>query len=89
MFIEWYKHWIPFRTHVSKVCPQRAAAETKTKGGLLIPEKAQAKGLEAMVMAVGPGRRAEGGATVPIAVAVGDKVNYSRLTVNLAFRLEI
>ena len=67
-----------------KSTPQRAAAETKTKGGLLIPEKAQNKGLEAVVMAVGPGRRAEGGATVPIAVAVGDKVSPAA-TVNLTF----
>lgn len=40
----------------------------------MIPEKAQNKGLEAVVMAVGPGRRADSGATVPLAVAVGDKV---------------
>ena len=55
---------------------QRAAAETKTKGGLLIPEKAQAKQLEALVVAVGPGARADTGATIPMSVAVGDKVKY-------------
>ena len=38
---------------------QRLAAETKTKGGVLIPEKSQAKVLEATVVAVGPGRRAD------------------------------
>ena len=53
---------------------QRAAAETKTKGGLLIPEKAQAKTNEAVVVAVGPGARTEAGQTVPMSVAVGDKV---------------
>ena len=31
------------------------AAETKTKGGVLIPEKAQGKVLTATVRAVGPG----------------------------------
>ena len=36
---------------------QRIAAETKSKGGILIPEKAQAKGLEGTVVAVGPGAR--------------------------------
>ena len=36
---------------------QRVAAETKSKGGILIPEKGQKKGLEATVMAVGPGLR--------------------------------
>ena len=53
---------------------QRAAAETKTKGGLLIPEKAQAKTNEALVVAVGPGAKTEDGQTVPMSVAVGDKV---------------
>ena len=53
---------------------QRAAAETKTKGGLYIPEKAQAKVNEGLVVAVGPGGRSESGATLPMSVAVGDKV---------------
>eukprot|EP00092_Neocalanus_flemingeri_P007288 GFUD01007870.1.p1 GENE.GFUD01007870.1~~GFUD01007870.1.p1 ORF type:complete len:104 (+),score=34.78 GFUD01007870.1:61-372(+) len=57
-----------------RVLIQRAAAETKTKGGLYIPEKAQSKGLEAVVVAVGPGARAESGASIPMSVAVGDKV---------------
>ena len=54
--------------------PQRAAAETKTKGGLLIPEKAQSKQNEGVVVAVGPGARTEAGAKIPMAVTVGDKV---------------
>ena len=53
---------------------QRAAAETKTKGGLLIPEKAQSKTNEGVVVAAGPGARTEAGETVPLSVAVGDKV---------------
>eukprot|EP00088_Acartia_fossae_P049565 TRINITY_DN546_c0_g2_i1.p1 TRINITY_DN546_c0_g2~~TRINITY_DN546_c0_g2_i1.p1 ORF type:complete len:105 (+),score=42.83 TRINITY_DN546_c0_g2_i1:60-374(+) len=57
-----------------RVLVQRVAAETKSKGGILIPEKAQAKTLEATVMAVGPGMRNEAGAHIPMAVQVGDKV---------------
>ena len=57
-----------------RVLVQRAAAETKTKGGVLIPEKAQGKVLEATVVAVGPGSRTESGNVVPVSVAVGDKV---------------
>ena len=53
---------------------QRIAAETKTKGGILLPEKAQNKTLEAMVVAVGPGMRNEAGTNIPMAVQVGDKV---------------
>jgi len=36
---------------------QRFAAEAKTKGGLLIPEKSQGKVLDATVVAVGPGAK--------------------------------
>eukprot|EP00088_Acartia_fossae_P071654 TRINITY_DN9892_c0_g1_i2.p1 TRINITY_DN9892_c0_g1~~TRINITY_DN9892_c0_g1_i2.p1 ORF type:complete len:123 (+),score=29.56 TRINITY_DN9892_c0_g1_i2:57-371(+) len=57
-----------------RVLIQRAAAETKTKGGLLIPEKAQSKNNEGVVVAVGPGARTESGDTVPMCVTVGDKV---------------
>ena len=39
-------------------------AQTKTAGGLFIPEKAQAKVNEAVVVAVGPGRRDEKGEKV-------------------------
>ena len=54
--------------------PQRAVAETKTKGGLLIPETAQKSGLEATVVAAGPGVRLPSGEVAPMSVAVGDKV---------------
>jgi len=57
-----------------RVLVQRLAAETKSKGGILIPEKAQAQGLEATVMAVGPGMRTEAGDHMPMAVQVGDRV---------------
>jgi len=57
-----------------RVLVQRVAAETKSKGGILIPEKAQTKGLEATVVAVGPGARNEAGTHIPMAVSVGDRV---------------
>jgi chaperonin GroES len=53
---------------------QRVAPETRTKGGLLLPEAARAGQREAVVLAVGPGGRDPAGATVPSALAVGDKV---------------
>eukprot|EP00090_Calanus_glacialis_P010324 TRINITY_DN1870_c0_g1_i1.p1 TRINITY_DN1870_c0_g1~~TRINITY_DN1870_c0_g1_i1.p1 ORF type:complete len:105 (-),score=30.63 TRINITY_DN1870_c0_g1_i1:99-413(-) len=57
-----------------RIVVQRAAAETKSRGGILIPEKAQNKGLEATVVAVGPGLRDGSGSFIPLCVAVGDKV---------------
>jgi hypothetical protein len=40
-----------------RVLIQKAEAITKTKGGIVIPEKAQAKVLRGTVVAVGPGSR--------------------------------
>jgi chaperonin GroES len=42
-----------------RVLIKRAEAITKTKGGIVIPEKAQAKVLQGTVVAVGPGARNE------------------------------
>jgi chaperonin GroES len=53
---------------------ERLAPETKTKGGIMIPEKAQGKVLEGTVIAHGPGYRTEEGKTVPISLKVGDRV---------------
>ena len=40
----------------------------------MIPEKAQSKQNEGVVVAVGTGARTEAGETIPLVVAVGDKV---------------
>jgi len=58
-----------------RVLIQRAEAATKSKGGILIPEKAQQKVREGTVVAAGPGGRNEQtGATIPMVVKVGDTV---------------
>merc|ERR1739844_419085 len=63
-----------FMPMFDRILVQRADAVTKTKGGIIIPEKAQGKVLEATVVAAGPGARNEKGDTVPLSIAVGDKV---------------
>ena len=57
---------------------KRVAEENKTKGGLFIPDTAKEKPQEGEVVAVGPGRIDDNGNRVPIDVAVGDKVLYSK-----------
>ncbi|KAK0166983.1 hypothetical protein PV327_004438 [Microctonus hyperodae] len=59
---------------LDRVLVQRAEAITKTKGGIVIPEKVQQKVLQASVVAVGPGARNEAGKHVPLSVKVGDIV---------------
>jgi len=51
--------------------------EQTTSSGIVIPDTAKEKPQEGTVVAVGPGRF-EDGARVPLDVAVGDKVIYSK-----------
>src|ERR1700684_1491489 len=54
-------------------------AEATTASGLVIPDTAQEKPQQGEVLAVGPGRRADSpGEIIPLDVAVGDKVVYSK-----------
>ena len=51
--------------------------ENTTSSGIVIPDTAKEKPQEGSVVAVGPGRF-EDGVRVPLDVAVGDKVIYSK-----------
>jgi chaperonin GroES len=54
-------------------------AEQTTASGLVIPDTAKEKPQEGEVLAVGPGRfNDEGDQRIPLDVAVGDKVIYSK-----------
>jgi Co-chaperonin GroES (HSP10) len=54
------------------------AAEQVTASGLVIPDTAQEKPQEAEVVAVGPGRVDDKGNRIPVDVAIGDKVIFSK-----------
>ena len=60
-----------------KIVVQASEAETTTASGIVIPDTAKEKPQEGSVVAVGPGRF-EDGARVPLDVAVGDTVIYSK-----------
>ena len=53
-------------------------AEQTTKSGLVIPDTAKEKPQEGEIIAVGPGRIDDNGNRVPLDVAVGDRVLYSK-----------
>lgn len=61
-----------------RVLVRRAEEETKTAGGILIPDNAAEKPLKGEVIAVGPGKRMESGQVSPIGVKVGDKVYFGK-----------
>ena len=54
------------------------ADESKTAGGIIIPDTAKEKPQEGIIAAVGPGRTDENGKAIKMNVKVGDKVLYSK-----------
>ena len=57
-----------------RVIVRRVAEEEKTKGGIIIPDTAKEKPLEAEVIAVGNGKILENGQLRALDVKKGDKV---------------
>ena len=53
---------------------QRVKAETKTAGGIFLPESSQKEMNEAKVLAVGPGSFDRDGKRTAMSVAAGDRV---------------
>ena len=53
-------------------------AESKTAGGIIIPDTAKEKPSRGKVVSVGPGRQDENGKLIPMNVKAGDEVLYSK-----------
>ena len=53
-------------------------SESKTSGGIIIPDTAKEKPQKGKIVAVGPGRTDENGKIIKMNVKVGDKVLYSK-----------
>jgi chaperonin GroES len=52
--------------------------EQTTKGGIYLPDTVKEKPQEGEVIAVGPGRVSDDGTRIPMELAVGDRVIYSK-----------
>ncbi|WP_420110865.1 co-chaperone GroES [Pseudactinotalea sp.] len=61
-----------------RIVVKASDAEQTTASGLVIPDTAKEKPQEGEVLAVGPGRVDDNGNRVPVDVAVGDTVVYSK-----------
>ncbi len=61
-----------------RVVVKRLESETKTKGGLFIPDSAKEKPVEGRVVAVGAGKASKGGKVRPLDVQVGDTVIFGK-----------
>jgi chaperonin GroES len=61
-----------------RVLVKPAAAEEKTKSGIIIPDTAKEKPMQGEIVAVGNGKVAEDGKVTPLQLKVGDKVLYGK-----------
>ena len=67
-----------FRPLHDRVVVKRVDEDTKTKGGIIIPETAQEKPMQGKIIAVGPGARDESGKLVPLDVKKGYTVLFGK-----------
>jgi chaperonin GroES len=68
-----------YELYDDRVLVKPAAAETKTAGGIIIPDTAKEKPQKGTVVAVGPGKYAEQtGNIIPVKQKVGDVVLYGK-----------
>ena len=71
-----------FRPLHDRVVVKRANAETKSSGGIIIPDTAGEKPQQGEIIAVGPGGRDEAGKLIPIDLKKGDKVLFGKWSGN-------
>ncbi|MGQ0741510.1 MAG: co-chaperone GroES [Alphaproteobacteria bacterium] len=67
-----------FRPLGDRVVVRRVKEETKSAGGIIIPDTAQEKPQEGEVLSVGPGALDENGKRVPPEVKAGDHVLFGK-----------
>lgn len=61
-----------------RILVQRMEEDTKTKGGIIIPDTAKEKPVEGKVVATGKGRMGEDGKLLKMDVKVGDRILFSK-----------
>jgi chaperonin GroES len=67
-----------FRPLGDRVLVKRVEEESKTKGGIIIPDTAKEKPQEGEVIAVGPGARDDSGKRIDPEVSVGDRILFGK-----------
>ena len=67
-----------FRPLHDRVVIRRVEEETKSKGGIIIPDTAKEKPMQGEVLAIGPGGRDEAGKLIPIDLKVGDIILFGK-----------
>jgi len=66
------------RPLADRVMVQPEEAESKTAGGIVIPDTNKEKPMRGKVVAVGTGKYEDGGKVRPLQLKIGDKVLYGK-----------
>ena len=61
-----------------RILVKRVEEETKTKGGIIIPDTAKEKPAEGKVIAVGNGKLGDDGKRVPLEIKKGDRILFGK-----------
>ena len=61
-----------------RILVKRVEEESKTKGGIIIPDSAKEKPAEGVVVAVGEGKRMEDGQRMTPDIKTGDRVLFAK-----------
>jgi len=69
---------VKFRPLHDRVLVKALDNETKTKGGIIIPDTAKEKPMQGKVIACGAGTRDDNGKLTPMGVKVGDTILYGK-----------
>jgi chaperonin GroES len=67
-----------FRPLHDRVLVRRLEGDERSAGGIIIPDTAKEKPMQAEIIAVGPGGRDEKGNVVPLDVKAGDQVIFGK-----------
>ena len=67
-----------FRPLHDRVVVKRLDSDTRSAGGIIIPDTAQEKPMEGKVIAVGPGERGEDGKLQKLDVKKGDRILFGK-----------
>ena len=67
-----------FKPLHDRVLVKRVEQDSKTAGGIIIPDTVQEKPMEGKVIAAGGGLKAEDGKVTPLDVKAGDKILFGK-----------
>lgn len=75
-------HKVKIKPLHDRVVVRRLESETKSSGGIVIPDSATEKPSQGEVLAVGPGKTLDNGTVKALGVKVGDKVVFGKYSGN-------